>query len=266
MFDIVKIGKRIKDARIAKNMTQMNLADEMGVSFQAVSNWERGNSMPDISKLSELCNVLGISYEDLFGTDEKIAKVLDDVKDGKTECLKIEDIADFAPIVPPDTFEKFTKDEKIKDSIDMENLAKIAPYLDEDDLSDLVKSVQIESPSDLTPVAPFMDEDDISEIVKEYIGKSSQEKFEVSSILPLLPFMDEDEIAEIAKKISGLEVENLAAIAPFMNDDDLEDIIFEQIEKNSDTFDFTNLTPLMPFLDAKVIKRLAARAFSSKYE
>ena len=44
MFDTMKVAKEIREARIAKNMTQMNLADEMGVSYQAVSNWERGVS------------------------------------------------------------------------------------------------------------------------------------------------------------------------------------------------------------------------------
>ena len=38
-------------------MTQMELADRMGISFQVVSNWERGNSMPDISKLPELAEI-----------------------------------------------------------------------------------------------------------------------------------------------------------------------------------------------------------------
>ena len=44
MFDMMKIAKMIKRARIRKNMTQMDLADEMGVSYQAVSNWERVQS------------------------------------------------------------------------------------------------------------------------------------------------------------------------------------------------------------------------------
>lgn len=44
MFDTMKVARAIREARISKNMTQMNLADEMGVSYQAVSNWERGVS------------------------------------------------------------------------------------------------------------------------------------------------------------------------------------------------------------------------------
>ncbi len=43
-FDMRRIGATIAQMRREKNMTQMQLADEMGVSFQAVSNWERGVS------------------------------------------------------------------------------------------------------------------------------------------------------------------------------------------------------------------------------
>ena len=49
MFNMKQVGKKIVAMRKAKNMTQLELADKMNVSFQAVSNWERGNSMPDIS-------------------------------------------------------------------------------------------------------------------------------------------------------------------------------------------------------------------------
>jgi len=51
MFDMNEVGRRISTARKDKNMTQMELADRLNISFQAVSNWERGISMPDISKL-----------------------------------------------------------------------------------------------------------------------------------------------------------------------------------------------------------------------
>ena len=44
MLDMNKVAKNIKNARTKKNMTQLELADIVGVSYQAVSNWERGNS------------------------------------------------------------------------------------------------------------------------------------------------------------------------------------------------------------------------------
>lgn len=45
MFQTQKIAGQIRQARIEKNMTQMDLADQLGVSYQAVSNWERGGSL-----------------------------------------------------------------------------------------------------------------------------------------------------------------------------------------------------------------------------
>ena len=67
MFSITEVSNRIRNARIAKNLTQSNVADALGVSYQAVSNWERGNSLPDIAKLGELSDLLEISIEDLLG-------------------------------------------------------------------------------------------------------------------------------------------------------------------------------------------------------
>ncbi|MEZ4626989.1 MAG: helix-turn-helix transcriptional regulator [Eubacteriales bacterium] len=67
MFDAVEIGRRISRLRKGKDMTQPALADVMGVSFQAVSNWERGASMPDIGKLPQLAEALGVSVDELLG-------------------------------------------------------------------------------------------------------------------------------------------------------------------------------------------------------
>lgn len=43
------IGKKISALRKERDMTQVDLADKLGVTYQAVSSWERGNSMPDIN-------------------------------------------------------------------------------------------------------------------------------------------------------------------------------------------------------------------------
>lgn len=44
MFDTKEIGRKISEFRKIRNMTQMELADRLNISFQAVSNWERGVS------------------------------------------------------------------------------------------------------------------------------------------------------------------------------------------------------------------------------
>ena len=60
------IGQKIKAARIAKGMTQEELADKLGVSFQAVSKWENAQSAPDISLLPLLAETFRCTIDDLF--------------------------------------------------------------------------------------------------------------------------------------------------------------------------------------------------------
>ena len=60
------IGNRISKFRKAKGMTQEDLAGKMGVSSQAVSKWENDASCPDISLLSKLCQILGITADELL--------------------------------------------------------------------------------------------------------------------------------------------------------------------------------------------------------
>ena len=60
-LDYNVIGSRIKQARLEKNMTQEELADSIDVSVAFLSRVERGNSHVNLKRLSQLCNVLGIS-------------------------------------------------------------------------------------------------------------------------------------------------------------------------------------------------------------
>ena len=61
------LGKNIAALRKAKGMTQDALAGQLGVTFQAVSKWENGQSCPDITMLPELSDLLGVSIDELFG-------------------------------------------------------------------------------------------------------------------------------------------------------------------------------------------------------
>lgn len=65
-MDNIKIGKYIKTLRKNKNMTQKELADELSVSFQAVSKWEIGETLPDTSLLLKLCDILDTSVDKLL--------------------------------------------------------------------------------------------------------------------------------------------------------------------------------------------------------
>ena len=65
-MDQVKIGKFIADCRKRENLTQMQLAEKLGITDRAVSKWETGRALPDSSIMLELCTILGITVNDLL--------------------------------------------------------------------------------------------------------------------------------------------------------------------------------------------------------
>lgn len=65
-MDQVKIGKFIADRRKMANMTQLQLAEKLGITDRAISKWETGRALPDSSIMLELCGILGITVNDLL--------------------------------------------------------------------------------------------------------------------------------------------------------------------------------------------------------
>lgn len=68
-----KIGAFIAECRKERKLTQGELAEKLGVSVNAVSKWERGLNMPDLSLFKPLCNELDITINELM-SGEKIKK------------------------------------------------------------------------------------------------------------------------------------------------------------------------------------------------
>ena len=74
------LGKRIMENRKRLGWTQDRLAEQMGVSAQAVSKWENDQSCPDISLLPRLAELFGITVDELLG--HKSAKVREGLRGG----------------------------------------------------------------------------------------------------------------------------------------------------------------------------------------
>lgn len=65
-MDTLKIGQYIQRLRKSAGLTQAELAEKLGVSFQAVSKWENGDSLPDIGILLDLCDILDTTADKLL--------------------------------------------------------------------------------------------------------------------------------------------------------------------------------------------------------
>lgn len=73
-MDQIKIGKFIAEMRKEQNLTQIDLAEKLGISNKTVSKWECGNGMPDYSVMEELCDILQINVNELLSGERLPSK------------------------------------------------------------------------------------------------------------------------------------------------------------------------------------------------
>lgn len=66
-----KVGKFIKEIRIKNNLTQKEFAEKLGVTFQAVSKWENGKNIPDISLLKEISRMFNVDINEILDGEKK---------------------------------------------------------------------------------------------------------------------------------------------------------------------------------------------------
>lgn len=255
MFDTMYVAKKIREARISQNMTQMNLADAMGVSYQAVSNWERGNSMPDIGKLEQLCRILNISIEELLGTDttaQTLNKIIYQDETASEAPITMEELEDVIPLLPPNEAKKLL-DERLRQeqekTIDFSTLIGIAPFLDTAYLDELVKRAHVNSLEEVTALAPFLSQEALGSLVMQAPLE------DISGIPALAPFLSARTLDALVQRFGGeAGVPQLTALAPFLSRETLDIWVEGYLEKGP--FDYC-LSGLYPFLSQKTLKRIA---------
>ena len=98
-MDQKKIGAFIAQCRKEKNLTQMQLAELLEITNQAVSKWENGRGMPDMTLLQPLCDVLGISLNELFSGEHISAEEYKGkAEENISKLFKEKQIANLKPV------------------------------------------------------------------------------------------------------------------------------------------------------------------------
>ena len=290
MFDTVMIGKMIKQARINQNMTQMNLADAMGVSYQAVSNWERGNSMPDISKLADLCAALHISVNELLGIEAPAVE-----KAMAQEDLTMEELAEVAPVLPPRTvmeqleakrkemeqrlqtglkqmfgpdsgFRENVADmakqasrlpepeQKKKRKLDLRRIADMAPFLDEEYLDELLENADLSDLDGLDELAPFLSRKSMEKLLE----RANVNDMEI--LAEIAPFLSKAALDDLVTRcIESGSFDGLEELAPFLSKETLDRVVDAAIAGNCDA----DLEDLYPFLSRESLRKLAKHMMES---
>ncbi len=215
MFDTRIVGKTIRSRRMERNMTQMDLADAMGVSYQAVSNWERGNSAPDIGKLEQLCSVLGISIGELLDARNQETAVVQKVL--TREPVTMEEVTLIAPILPPQHVEEQVSKAE-KGTVTKEVLSILAPYLDEEALLEMARAADLRSLRDYVEIAPFLSQEALDTLVR-------QAPMDWDGIEKLAVYLGDDTLDYLIHGMGGTIDENvLKKLAVYLSEKALDEL------------------------------------------
>ena len=115
----MELGKKIRQLRFKAGLTQEQLSERMGVGPQAVSKWETGAAMPDVTALPLLAEIFGVTIDDLFDLT------------AEQRLNRIENSLDVTKDLPPDLFreyEDFLKEQQ-KDPARQKRAAELLAYL-----------------------------------------------------------------------------------------------------------------------------------------
>ncbi|MCL2234293.1 MAG: helix-turn-helix domain-containing protein [Firmicutes bacterium] len=85
-MDLIKVGAFIADKRKEKGLTQIEVAKKLYLTDRAVSKWERGKSLPDVAVMQSLCEMLGVTLNELLSGECMVSEE----KEKKAENVAIE--------------------------------------------------------------------------------------------------------------------------------------------------------------------------------
>lgn len=271
-FDMHRIGQTIARLRREHNMTQMQLADEMGVSFQAVSNWERGQSMPDISKLPDLAELFGTTIDELLGRHSPLIEKAAEDKLDELPTLTVDELAEAAPLLPPRQMDELT-DRLLEFPIlpDMDELLRYLPTEKVDALLrqrleagasirvyalfastgavDNAAHVLEQQGRPILEIAPFMSKDCVDAIARRRAAEGR-------SFTELLPFLYKDSVNDLACQLDA-KGSSIAPLFPFMDEGTLDGIALTRLQQGR------SITELLPFVGERLLIRLAEAASSN---
>lgn len=193
MFDTRKFGAHLSALRKKADMTQSALADQLGVTRQSVSNYERGDSFPDVDILLSIADVLGVAVDTLIRAgepSEREAAILKQAVNGDEDIVaaSIDDVVRLAPFLKPSVLNRLADSLK-QDGIDLSHLVALAEYLGNETLDHLLETATLQTVDGdlLGMLLPFLSTASKTVIFEKILSH----ELEWHLIKPLLPHASE---------------------------------------------------------------------------
>lgn len=286
MFEMEQIGKRIAGLRKTNNLTQQDLADQLGVTYQAVSNWERGLSMPDVVRLKDLAAFFNLSIDELLG-NEKDARIVR-VASGEDEADTIQELVDSAPYMKPRDLEEellkkagLTKAEEApvntatppevvsqKPSVpDSPSPLSNAPSGEDATQAPLQADPETSGTAeasdeptlgleDILAMAPFISSDTLSLLIRHLLADSNLANKDF--LTQLAPFLDSEDLAQLVEMSldspGGFSVQTLLPLLPHLDSEALDGLVTKILE--TDSIGPELLLKMAPFLESDTLTRI----------
>jgi transcriptional regulator with XRE-family HTH domain len=248
-MNISKTGAFISNLRKAKDMTQVELADRLYITHQAVSKWERGESMPEITLLPKLADLLGATVDELLqgekapvppagdtsqpqpGLGDRLAhNELDEAAHIiNEEKQAIDALIEMAPMLKASVLDQVTR--KVEsERFALHDIAHLAPFLSTEAVDDLVKQVYELQPDDMHHVgalAPFVSGD----VLYDIAVKAAKQTGGSVKLAPLAPFLSKEQLESLVKQggAAVTDKRTLLTLAPFLGSDFLQKMIHDMI-------------------------------------
>lgn len=248
----MNIGKTIATLRKERNMTQSEVADKLGVSYQAVSKWERDESLPDITLLPSIADLFGITIDQLLRgglnmNDQEIVHAKEIVEEVSNEKLNYE-ITEYVN----QQFEEGYTNGNIPTTEDLGNKISefvnrtitqsftnafegLMPFMKPNKIKKMVKDYKADFKSFSKNAYEYLDDESMNQLFDsiDYVDEEVYEK--IVGIIAICDSSVRDKMVELLCN-SDLEDLELADIMPFINSEQKTKILRQYLE-NTNNYD-----------------------------
>ncbi|KZE69193.1 hypothetical protein AWM68_02690 [Fictibacillus phosphorivorans] len=265
MLNSQLIGSYISKLRKEKDFTQVELAEQLNISHQAVSKWERGESLPDIGTLVSLAALFQTSVDVLLSggsrtvSSNHVGQMVNQLAthqlEGAASLLNAgdTDVYEFiaiAPLLKTGVIEEVIQHVN-EERLNLEHVIQLAPFVNETLLGKLLTKLKIEECSweQVESLAPFLPKPFLSDLLTKVNAPVT-----LANLLHLAPFL----AGEIQSLMQQIDIEqinwhDIERLAPFISSDQLTDII----QKCNDSIEtMRQLVAVAPFLEKEHIESI----------
>jgi transcriptional regulator with XRE-family HTH domain len=273
MIDPQRTGAYISSLRKARDWTQQQLAEKLLVTHQAVSQWEKGVTFPDIALLPPLANLLGVSVDALLhgqpagaprpvsggamveefarGNPAEVARMVRQDPEG------IDHMLEAAPLVRPSQMNEVVGN-LAGVEFTLAQVLDLAPFVSEEALQSLLERAgtdQIEQAM-LARLAPFLS----TEALDQMVERAGPGSVALPLLKQLAPFLSQAMLTKLLAPLleSGqkFEPDLIDNLAPFIEQQTLDDLL-EHLPEAELRMEF--VVAMAPFASQEALERLIGR-------